>query len=84
MAKKEHRDKKLNNELTKREDEVLDYIIQGLSNKEIAEKLTVTYFTSKAHVSSILRKLGVKSRTAAATIVLEKRNATHHQDLERP
>ncbi len=74
------------NELTKREDEVLDYIIQGLSNKEIAEKLTVTSYTSKAHVSAILRKFGVKSRTAAARVGLEMRNknATHHQDSEQP
>ncbi len=84
MAKRKNSNKNAKNELTKREDEVLDYVIQGLSNKEIAEKLTVTCSTSKAHVSAILRKFGVKSRTAAARIGLEKRNATRRQDLERP
>ena len=73
-----------NKELTKREDEVLNYIIEGLNNKEIAEKLTITHHTSKAHVSSILHKFGVKSRTAAAIIGLEMRNSTHHQDSKQP
>lgn len=72
-----------NKELTKREDEVLNYVIEGLNNKEIAEKLTITTHTTKAHVSSILRKFGVKSRTAAARIGIEKRdksNTNRHQD----
>lgn len=77
-------DDNLNKELTKREDEVLDYIIEGLNNKEIAEKLTITHHTSKAHVSSILHKFGVKSRTAAARRGLEMRNSTHHQDSKQP
>ncbi len=71
-------------ELTKREDEVLDYVIEGLNNREIAEKLTITHHTSKAHVSSILHKFGVKSRTAAARIGIEKRHSTHHQDSTLP
>ena len=53
-------------ELTERETEVLAGVARGLANKEIARKLYVEERTVKAHVSSILRKLGLKSRTQAA------------------
>lgn len=53
-------------ELTEREFEVLIALSKGLSNKEIADTLTVTEKTVKTHVSSVLSKLDVKSRTQAA------------------
>jgi NarL family two-component system response regulator LiaR len=52
--------------LTERETEVLRLIGQGLSNKEIARELSIGEKTVKTHVSSILSKLGVLSRTQAA------------------
>lgn len=52
--------------LTGRETEVLRLIGQGLSNKEIARELGITEKTVKTHVSNILSKLGVLSRTQAA------------------
>ena len=52
--------------LTPRERDVLRLISQGLSNKEIAEKLFIALNTVKRHTSSIYGKLGVKSRTHAA------------------
>jgi DNA-binding NarL/FixJ family response regulator len=52
--------------LTKREYEVLSLIADGLSNKEISEKLYISEKTVKNHVSSILRKLDVSDRTQAA------------------
>lgn len=52
--------------LTEREMEVLIALSEGLSNKEIADQLTVTEKTVKTHVSSVLAKLDVKSRTQAA------------------
>lgn len=52
--------------LTERETEVLRLLAEGLSNKEIAARLTIGSKTVKAHVSSILSKLGVVSRTQAA------------------
>lgn len=52
--------------LTKRESEVLRQIALGLSNKEIAQTLEISYETVKEHVQHILRKLGVADRTQAA------------------
>lgn len=53
-------------ELTEREHEVLVALSKGLSNSEIAESLSVTEKTVKTHVSNVLAKLSVKSRTQAA------------------
>jgi DNA-binding NarL/FixJ family response regulator len=52
--------------LTQRETEVLKLLALGMANKQIARDLFVEEKTVKTHVSSILRKLGVKSRTQAA------------------
>lgn len=53
-------------ELTKREHEVLEELIKGSTNTMIAKKLYLSLSTVKSHVSSILRKLQVTTRTAAA------------------
>jgi two-component system, NarL family, response regulator LiaR len=53
-------------ELTDRETEVLKRVARGQANKEIARTLFVEERTVKSHVTSILKKLGVKSRTQAA------------------
>ena len=52
--------------LTKRESEVLKQLALGLSNKEIALALSISYETVKEHVQHILRKVGVSDRTQAA------------------
>jgi NarL family two-component system response regulator LiaR len=52
--------------LTERETEVLRLIAQGRANKEIAAALVIGEKTVKTHVSNILSKLGVSSRTQAA------------------
>jgi NarL family two-component system response regulator LiaR len=59
-------------DLTERELEVLTLIIEGMSNSQIALKLRVTSSTIKSHVSNILSKLGVSSRTEAVTLALRK------------
>lgn len=58
--------------LTKRELEVLELLVQGLNNREIAEKLVVSRATAKAHVSHILNKMDASNRAEA--IVLALRN----------
>ncbi|WP_317221590.1 response regulator transcription factor [Aestuariivivens sediminicola] len=54
--------------LSSREYEVLENISEGLSNKEIAEKLFLTESTVKTHVSNVLLKLNAKRRTQAVRI----------------
>jgi NarL family two-component system response regulator LiaR len=56
--------------LTEREREVLTLMVEGLINSKIAARLTVSPFTIKSHVSNILAKLGVTSRTEAVTLAL--------------
>jgi DNA-binding NarL/FixJ family response regulator len=53
-------------QLTRREDEVLRQMTLGLTNKEIAVELHISYETVKEHVQHILRKVGVNDRTQAA------------------
>lgn len=57
-------------ELTGREQEVLNLIASGLSNKEIAAALSLSVRTVKAHVSNVLRKLHVADRTQAALVAV--------------
>jgi len=59
--------------LTNREDEVLLLMTDGLSNVDIAERLVVSRSTVKFHVSSILSKLGVSSRTEAVAMALQQK-----------
>lgn len=59
--------------LTEREREVLTLMIEGLNNTQIAGKLSVSPSTVKSHVSNILSKLGVASRTEAVTLALRSR-----------
>jgi DNA-binding NarL/FixJ family response regulator len=56
--------------LTSREREVLAEIAKGRSNREIARALAVSEKTVKAHVSSVLAKLGVQDRTQAALVAV--------------
>lgn len=57
-------------DLTEREREVLSLMVDGLSNTQIAGKLGVSSSTIKSHVSNVLSKLGVASRTEAVSLAL--------------
>lgn len=52
--------------LTEREYEVLKLIVQGESNSEIAEELSISVHTAKAHVGSIIQKMAVNDRVQVA------------------
>jgi DNA-binding NarL/FixJ family response regulator len=69
-----------NSTLSERELQVLQQIIKGKSNKEIADLLSITEGTVKYHVTGILTKLGVTDRTHAATVAL-LRGIVHLQDI---
>ena len=58
--------------LTRRESEVLRQLTHGLTNKEIAQALGISYETVKEHVQHILRKVGVADRTQAAVWAVRK------------
>ena len=70
-AGKSDRDPGLVEPLTPREEEVLQLLAQGKTNKEIASELVVTERTVKFHVSSILRKMDRGNRTEAVRLAVE-------------
>lgn len=59
-------------ELTDREREVLPLVVKGLTNKDIADILNFTEFTAKAHVRSLLAKLGAADRTELVSIAVQR------------
>ncbi len=58
--------------LTRRENQIMEEISRGLSNKEISENLNISEGTVKVHVKSLLKKLAIKSRVEAAVLFLEQ------------
>ena len=58
--------------LTQREYEVLKLVVDGKSNSEIAQELTISEHTAKAHVCNIIQKLVVDDRTQAAVKALKE------------
>ncbi|MBN1311689.1 MAG: response regulator transcription factor [Anaerolineae bacterium] len=69
----DHNDDDALTDLSERELEVLHLIAQGMSNKEIAETLTIAEGTVKSHVSNILSKLHLAHRTQAALYALRRK-----------
>jgi NarL family two-component system response regulator LiaR len=65
----------IGNDLTDREREVLKLMVEGLNNKQISERLYVSQSTAKSHVSNVLTKLNVNSRTEAVSIALRNKLA---------
>ena len=57
-------------QLTPREREVLRLVTEGLTNRQIAERLVVSEHTVHRHMTNLLRKLDLPSRTAAAALAV--------------
>lgn len=70
-------------DLTPREFDVLEQIVNGKSNREIAAELEVSEATVKTHINSLLSKLGVTDRTQAATAAL-RRGLVTLESLRKP
>jgi two-component system NarL family response regulator len=70
-------------ELTPREFDVLEQIVRGKSNKEIAIELEISEATVKTHINSLLSKLNVTDRTQAATAALQ-RGIVPFESLRKP
>jgi NarL family two-component system response regulator LiaR len=60
-------------QLTNQEKNILECLVEGLSNKNIAKKLVLSLSTVKFHVSNILNKLGVSSRAEAISIAIKNK-----------
>jgi len=61
-------------QLTKREQEIVDLISEGMSNKEIAQQLHIATFTVKSHVHNVLEKLDLNTRLQIAAFVRDERD----------
>jgi len=70
-------------DLTPREADVLEQIVNGKSNKEIATELDISEATVKTHINSLLSKLGVTDRTQAATAAI-RRGLVPFESLRKP
>jgi DNA-binding NarL/FixJ family response regulator len=70
--------------LSNREMEILELVIQGMSNKEIAYELGISHQTVKNHMTAILSKLGVADRTQAAVYALRHGWVPLHEQQTRP
>lgn len=68
--------------LSPREMEVLTYLTQGYSNKEIAQSLGISHQTVKNHVTAVMRKIGVGDRTQAALYALKRGWVQLHKTFE--
>jgi len=59
--------------LTRREREIAELVAEGLSNREVAERLFISQRTAEGHVDRIMRKLGFSTRAQIAAWVVENR-----------
>lgn len=67
---------KVGKRLTEREREVLQLVVSGKTNVEIADELLISVHTAKAHVCAILQKMGVSDRVQAAVKAVKEQMVT--------
>jgi len=70
-------------QLTQREQDVLEQIVRGKSNREIGAALDISEATVKTHINSLLGKLGVTDRTQAVTAAI-RRGIVSLESLRKP
>lgn len=70
-------------QITQREREVLAFLVQGLSNMEIANRMHISVETVKSHIKHLMEKLGMRGRTSLAIWALD-RAAQEKENKERP
>ncbi|MGH2691764.1 MAG: response regulator [Actinomycetota bacterium] len=70
--------------LTAQERRILDHLAEGLSNREIAQRIGTTEKTVKNHMSTILRKLELENRTQAALFMAERRGQSNRGETGDP
>lgn len=58
-------------ELSRRENQVMEYVVMGMTNKSIARKLYLTERTIKFHCSNIYRKLKIKNRASLVSLMTD-------------
>lgn len=61
---------RLTNSLTNREREIIVMVAEGLSNKEVAKRLSISEATVKIHLHNVYQKVGVANRTALAALAI--------------
>lgn len=61
----------ISTELSRRENQVMEYVVMGMTNKSIARKLYLTERTVKFHCSNIYRKLKIKNRASLVSLVTD-------------
>ncbi|MEU7176132.1 LuxR C-terminal-related transcriptional regulator [Micromonospora tulbaghiae] len=71
-------------ELTRRQQQVLELLVQGITNRRISRTLHITEQTVKAHLHMIYRKLGAADRTEAVVIAMRSALVPAHPRVERP
>ena len=71
----EGKPKPLQLNLTKREEQIVSLVMQGYSNKRIANKLSLSEKTVKNHLGVIFKKLGISSRLQLAIYLLDRNNS---------
>jgi DNA-binding NarL/FixJ family response regulator len=70
--------------LTRRENDVIDLVVLGRSNKEIGQELSISEDTAKKHVQTIMLKLNVTDRTQAAVKAVRAEHAGHQPEKKCP
>jgi len=71
----------LSEQLTSREMDVLELLVQGCSNREISERLFISVHTVKNHITNIFQKIGVNDRSQLIALVYQLSHRRHEGSI---